>query len=127
MTDLKTCSKCKEEKLRSGFYKNKRHKDGLAYECKACHYVRVKKCRQKKPEHYKKLAREYQARPEVKARLKEYRARPEVKAKLKKRQQTEEYKASARRRMKARYKTAKHQAWLKEYHARRKSEKRKTN
>lgn len=34
--DLKTCSKCKEEKPRSEFHKNKSMEDGLQYRCKPC-------------------------------------------------------------------------------------------
>lgn len=33
---MKTCSKCKEQKLFSEFYKDKSRKDGLDYNCKFC-------------------------------------------------------------------------------------------
>jgi hypothetical protein len=55
--DLKTCSKCKEEKPRSEFQKNKIRKDGLCYQCKQCrkqHYKEnVEKIRQYRKQHYK--------------------------------------------------------------------------
>ena len=35
----KMCSKCKELKDLSGFYKNYKSKDGLSYQCKACQKV----------------------------------------------------------------------------------------
>jgi hypothetical protein len=33
---MKTCSKCKQEKLKTEFYSNKRTKDGLQFHCKDC-------------------------------------------------------------------------------------------
>jgi len=33
----KKCSKCKEIKSLDKFYKNRKHPDGLHYECKTCH------------------------------------------------------------------------------------------
>lgn len=33
---MKTCSRCKETKDRSDFFKNKAKKDGLSYYCKVC-------------------------------------------------------------------------------------------
>jgi len=65
---MKICSKCKEAKDESEFYKNRGKKDGLHDECKKC-------------------IKEYNAKPEVKERKKEidaeYRSRPEIKEKNK--------------------------------------------
>ena len=36
MSDAKVCTKCKEEKPRSEFYKNRRVKDGFQNQCKVC-------------------------------------------------------------------------------------------
>ena len=47
--DLKTCTKCKEEKPRSEFHKNKSNKDGLQNQCKGC-------VRQDKKQYYKENA-----------------------------------------------------------------------
>lgn len=33
---MKKCSKCKEIKLKSDFYKNKNSKDGFGWHCKKC-------------------------------------------------------------------------------------------
>lgn len=33
---MKVCSKCKNEKSKDEFYKNKRSKDGFEYSCKNC-------------------------------------------------------------------------------------------
>lgn len=39
----KTCSSCKRILAVSNFYKQRKHKDGLMYECKACHYEAKKR------------------------------------------------------------------------------------
>jgi len=36
ITEEKKCSKCKVSKFKSLFYKNKKNKDGLCYECTTC-------------------------------------------------------------------------------------------
>ena len=36
MTNVKTCTKCKETKATTEFYKHKGNKDGLQYNCKCC-------------------------------------------------------------------------------------------
>lgn len=41
------CSKCKETKDRTGFYKDKHRKNGLSFYCKACH-TRYKKEKKEK-------------------------------------------------------------------------------
>lgn len=45
----KRCSKCKQEKSLSEFYKKKSTKDGFHYQCKKCHNQGVKKSFSKKP------------------------------------------------------------------------------
>lgn len=47
---MKTCSKCKVEKPESEFYKNRRHKDGLAYYCKGCSDASTEQYRLDNPE-----------------------------------------------------------------------------
>ena len=58
--DLKTCSKCKEEKPRSEFYRDKSKKDGLFCRCKGCqkqHYKEnAEKILQRSKQHYKENA-----------------------------------------------------------------------
>ena len=52
----KVCSKCKEKKPLSGFYKDKNMKDGLSFYCKKCRYLYYRKNRQrinKKTKEYK--------------------------------------------------------------------------
>jgi hypothetical protein len=39
---MKSCSKCKENKLVEEFHKNRRAPDGLEYYCKSCVSVRMK-------------------------------------------------------------------------------------
>ena len=52
---VKKCSKCKEEKELSEFYKSKIAKDGLQYFCKKC----VSDYREKHKKHYKEYHKEY--------------------------------------------------------------------
>lgn len=42
---MKTCTRCKQEKNYSEFYKNATRKDGHTSECKACSDLANKKCR----------------------------------------------------------------------------------
>jgi len=83
MSDLKICSQCKEGKPRLSFYKNSRHNDGLAYECKACNYACVKKCRNNKAKHYKTTSQAYRNTSQAKAIRKAWLNTPEAKAKKK--------------------------------------------
>ena len=55
---MKQCSKCKEEKCESEFYKRKAAKDGLTPHCKACQKV----CDQKRYEANRESIREKQRR-----------------------------------------------------------------
>jgi hypothetical protein len=50
---MKVCSTCKEEKDRSLFGSDKRLKDGLRSQCKACHKKTSDAWREKNPEKYK--------------------------------------------------------------------------
>lgn len=50
---LKFCKICKIEKSVDLFYKDKRRKNGLAYECKDCKKMEVAKSRIKNPERWK--------------------------------------------------------------------------
>ena len=43
---MKICSKCKIEKHFEAFWRNKKSKDGHAYECKECMKARAKKIKQ---------------------------------------------------------------------------------
>ena len=67
----KTCNKCLLEKDIKEFYKSPKNADGYKLQCKLC---------------YSEKAREYEQRPEVKARRKkqkyEYLRRPEVKVRM---------------------------------------------
>lgn len=49
----KICNECKIEKSVSLFYKDKRRKDGLAYQCKDCKKMEVAKSRITNPERWK--------------------------------------------------------------------------
>lgn len=40
---MKTCSRCRENKDDTDFYKNSTHIDGLSYWCKTCQYSQIKK------------------------------------------------------------------------------------
>lgn len=69
---MKKCSKCKQIKSKSEFYKDNSRKDGLFGWCKEC-----------QNKHNKKYYEEYYNHPEVKERIskkgKEYRNQPEIK------------------------------------------------
>lgn len=47
MFELKKCSRCKEQKEKSEFYKDKRAKDGLCSDCKRCHIDNAKEYQKK--------------------------------------------------------------------------------
>lgn len=49
---MKTCTKCKEEKPLTEFYKHKLTKDGFAPHCKTCHYLLVKNWEVNNPKKY---------------------------------------------------------------------------
>ena len=82
---FKKCYKCGIEKDESEFYKDKRNKDGLCYQCKECRN-QYDKARYARPEN-KEKAKQYRSKPENKERKKqnnkEYNARPEIKEKIK--------------------------------------------
>lgn len=54
----KRCSKCKEEKLDSDFYQNRRTKDGFSTYCKACQKQQAQDWQRENREHYLKLTRD---------------------------------------------------------------------
>lgn len=76
---MKECSKCKEFKNESEFYKDRRTKDGLYSSCKQCHNKKQSKSSYKYANLYKEYKKEYQ---------KEYAKRKEQIDKIKCRQHT---------------------------------------
>lgn len=79
---MKACSACRETKDLSGFYRERRNKDGLSYICKACHRESVRRSREKSPDYREKdrvRSRAYMAaHPDVAARAQErYRSKAE--------------------------------------------------
>jgi hypothetical protein len=56
---MKTCTRCKEEKELSDFYKNKNTKDGLTQSCKDCQLEQKKVYHQKNKEKFNKKSKEY--------------------------------------------------------------------
>ena len=78
---FKKCYKCGIEKDESEFYKDKRNKDGLCYQCKECRN-QYDKARYARPE-IKEKAKQYRSKPEIKERIKEYDAKPENKERKK--------------------------------------------
>lgn len=58
----KICTKCKEEKPLSEFYKDKSKKDGLKYYCKECDKKKVTDWQKKNPDRVKQLYSEYYER-----------------------------------------------------------------
>ena len=60
-TKTKICTKCKQEKSLSEFYKHKRYKDGHCHTCKSCAYKQQKEYRQqpKIAENRKQYYKEY--------------------------------------------------------------------
>ena len=80
----KRCTKCKQEKIRTEFYKNKSKKDGLYSQCKSCARKAKRKYRKANPEKIResssKSCRKYRkAHPEkIREKGKKYReANPE--------------------------------------------------
>ena len=72
----KTCSKCGEVKPPKEFYKNKRHKDGLQYNCKMCQAEYGKKYRATHEEERREYRRRYREthKEERRKDAKKYRA-----------------------------------------------------
>ena len=52
-SNMKTCSKCKEEKPFSEFYKNRKRKYGLHNHCKSCHKAYRETNKDKRKEYFK--------------------------------------------------------------------------
>jgi len=57
---MKVCNRCGDNKSNASFYKDKKSKDGLAYQCKECSNTKVKVFRSQQPdrrraEHLKRL------------------------------------------------------------------------
>lgn len=59
---MKKCSKCGEEKDELKFGKNSRARDGLRYECKACHKKVCDAWRNENPEKCRKMSGDYYRR-----------------------------------------------------------------
>jgi hypothetical protein len=66
--ETKRCSKCRETKPLSEFYRTKRTKDGLAYYCKACHILACKETRDRHPETHRAATQRYRERHPGKGR-----------------------------------------------------------
>jgi len=56
---LKTCSKCKERKPHSEFYRNNRNKDGLQCRCKECHNKQTQQYKKQNPEKFREYRKQY--------------------------------------------------------------------
>jgi len=54
LSGTKCCSKCKETKEYSEFYRDSRGKDGFYAKCKTCHYQHTVKARKERPEIFSK-------------------------------------------------------------------------
>jgi len=78
---MKTCSKCKRKKPRTGFYKDQNKIDGLRYQCKTCFNSYRKKYLKENTEKVKVKAASYRSyhKAEMKAYKKNYRASPQGK------------------------------------------------
>ena len=57
---MKKCSKCKQEKDESEFYKNRTKKDTLSYRCKQCDRDTTNVRRKNNPEQHKKAVEKWQ-------------------------------------------------------------------
>lgn len=75
---MKTCSKCRQEKPRSEFYKDRARPDGLYTSCKSCHYERTSTWRRENRELVREREREryyaegHRERKRVEKRLRKY-------------------------------------------------------
>jgi len=80
---MKTCSKCKQIKAFTGFYKNTRNPYGLKSRCKVCVIASNKKYAQNNPEKVKARSRKCweKNREKYNARHRKRNQRPEVKKK----------------------------------------------
>ena len=65
---MKTCTKCKEEKELTEFYKNCTAKDGFRPHCKACVSAHAKKYKEKNPEKVRASHRKYRKNNREKCR-----------------------------------------------------------
>lgn len=87
---VKTCTKCKETKDVSLFYRYMRSKDGLMCWCKQCKSQKEKERRQRDPDHYKNYINNnrdfYNSHRRERARI--YQQRPEERIKASARQKT---------------------------------------
>lgn len=66
--DTKLCSKCKEVKPITEFWKRKKSPDGLNYQCKICVKEAVKAFEEKHPNRRKRYEKKYRSRNKVKIR-----------------------------------------------------------
>lgn len=95
----KECTRCKETKNYSEFYKDKRHKSGCTSECKKCKHEMVKKYRKTKvgKETKQKASRKYEKSEKGKTIRKKYTQSKNGKAAFKKYQQSEKGKVVNKR------------------------------
>lgn len=77
MTKKKICSKCKENKETSFFYRDKSRLDGLRYQCKACDEKRAAIYRSKNIEKQREYLKRYRAENPEKVRKYEAGRDPE--------------------------------------------------
>jgi len=91
----KCCSRCKEIKSLSEFYKDKRHLDGHQSDCKVCFSKQIKKYHQ--TDKYKIAQKRYQQTERYKARIKRCNQSKAGKAKIKRYRQTKKGKKNHRK------------------------------
>lgn len=72
---MKICSKCKIEKQKENFYKNKKAKDGLQHECKNCRKEYLEEYYKENKERISQKAKEYyeENKEQLKKNIKEYK------------------------------------------------------
>lgn len=69
---MKKCYKCKKEKNKNDFYKNKHQPDGLRGECKKCSYIITSQYQKNNPEKMKATDLRYRLKHKYKITAEEY-------------------------------------------------------
>lgn len=72
---MKVCIRCHKGKSVTEFYKNKLSKDGLCSHCKSCHYIGIKKSREKHPNKYTEQQNKHKNSKQRKKYEREYRGK----------------------------------------------------